>query len=154
MAEKALDSLGIVAYNIHTMNKHQTGTVSELLIASYFVQNGYAVSKPITDFGEYDLVVDNGVLSRVQVKTVYWDNSKNRYLISCVTSHIKGSGRRTNKKYSQESFDLLAAVETETMAVYLIPISDIAGRRSITLYPKGKPKTVVNRYEDFEQYRV
>lgn len=137
------------------MNKHQRGTVSELLAAKYFVENGFRVAKPITDFNEYDLVVDfDDVLERVQVKTIYWDNSKERYLISCVTSHIRGNSRRTNKKYTKQSFDSLCAVEKNTGAIYLIPIDIVAGRRSITFYPKGKPKTTNSRYKDFETYRM
>jgi len=136
------------------MNKHQQGTVSELLATSYFIQNGYIVSKPINDFNEYDLVIDNGELKRIQVKTIYWDNNKKRYLISCVTSHIRGNQRRVNKKYQQKSFDYLCGVERNNNAIYLMPINVIAGRRSITVYPDKKPKTVTSRYKDFEQYRV
>lgn len=136
------------------MNKQQQGAVSELLTASYFVQSGYLVSKPITDHWEYDLVVDDGTLKRVQTKTVYWDNSKKRYLISCVTSHIRGNGRRLNKKYTESSFDIMVAIEPETLATYIIPVGVVAQRRSITVYPKGKPATVNTRYEDFERYRV
>ena len=143
-----------MVYNIYTMNKHQRGTVSELLSASYFVENGYVVSKPLTDFNEYDLVVDNGTLHRVQVKTAYWDTNKKRYLVSCVTSHIRGNNNRYNKKYTQESFDYLCAVEQKTNSIYLIPINRIAKRRSITLYPKGKPDTINDRYKDFEDCRV
>ena len=32
------------------------------------------------------------------------------------------------------------------------PINDC--RRSITVYPDGKPKSVTNRFEDFEKYKV
>ena len=136
------------------MNKHQRGTVSELLSASYFVKEDYVVSKPITDFNEYDLVIDNGVLMRVQVKTIYWDTNKKRYLVSCVTSHIRGNGNRYNKKYNEESFEWLCAVEQETNSIYVVPIHRVLGRRSITFYPKGKPKTVNSRYEDFEDCKV
>ena len=136
------------------MEKHRQGTVSELIASSYFVQKEYIVSKPINDFGEYDLIIDNGNLSRVQVKTAYWDNSKKRYLVSLVTSHIRGGGRKPNKKYSINSFDLLCAVQKETGFVYLIPIKNISGRRSITLYPDKKPKSVNSRFKDFEQFKV
>ncbi len=135
------------------MEKHKQGTVSQLLAAQFFIQKDCIVSIPITDFGEYDLIIDDGKLNRIQVKTIYWDNSKQRYLISCVTSHIRGNYRRTNKKYTLMSFDYLLGVEKETQSYYLIPISEIAGRRSITVYPKGKPKAVNTRYKDFEQYR-
>ena len=136
------------------MEKHKQGTVSELIASAYFVQNNYIVSKPINDFGEYDLIIDNGKLNRVQVKTAYWDNSKKRYLVSLVTSHIRGNGRKPNKKYSKNSFDLLCAIQKETDSIYIIPIKKIVGRRSITLYPDKKPKSVNNRFKDFEQFKV
>jgi hypothetical protein len=136
------------------MTKHKQGTVSELIASSYFIQNNYIVSKPINDFGEYDLIVDNGKLNRVQVKTAYWDNSKKRYLISLVTSHIKRNGGSKNKKYTKNSFDILCAVQKETNTIYIIPIDKVIGRRSITVYPNGKPETVSIRNKDFEQYKV
>ena len=127
--------------------------MSELLAASHFVRNECKVLLPLDGFSEYDMVVDElGELRKVQVKTVYWDNSKKRWLISCVTSHIRGNLRRTNKKYQAHSFDLMAAVHEPTRTIYKIPIEKIAGRRSITVYPEGKPKTVNGRYEDYEQY--
>ena len=144
-------------YEVITLSryqKHINGTVSELLAEAYFVSKGYIVSKPINDFNEYDLIVDNhDKLSRVQVKTIYWDNSKKRNLISCVTSHIRGNGNRYNKKYEDNSFDLLCAVHKDTESFYVIPIEEIVGRRSITFYPEGKPDTVTTRYSDFEEFR-
>jgi len=136
------------------MEKHKKGTVSELLAMVFFKKNEYIVSKPISDFNEYDLIIDNGSLWRVQVKTVYWDNSKHRYLISLVTSHIRGKGRKPNKKYTQKSFDVLCAVCEPENAIYVIPIKEIIGRRSITLYPTDKPKTVSKIHKDFEHWRL
>lgn len=136
------------------MTKQQRGKISELIATIYFARKGYIISKPITDFNEYDLIVDNGKLQRVQVKTIYYDNSKQRYMVSCVTSHIRGNGKRTNKKYNINSFDLLCAVEDETQTIYIIPIEKVAGKRAITFYPKGKNNKSNTRYEDFEKYRV
>ena len=149
-------SVEVVRYNGNMTNtKHRQGTVSELLAASYFVQKGCIVSSPIDRHGEYDLVVDDGrKMRRIQVKTIYWDRSKNRFLISCVTSHIRGNGRRTNKKYSDNSIDTLVGVEHESGAIYEIPYEKISGRRSITVYPKEKPETVNKRYQDYEGYRM
>lgn len=135
---------------------HRNGTVSELLAMAYFVSIGSVVSKPINDFNEYDLVIGSDLwnkLIRVQVKTIYFDNSKKRYLISCVTSHIRGSNRRINKKYTNKSFDLLCAIEKETMSVYLIPIEKILGRRSITFYPKGNINKT-KKSNNFEEFKV
>lgn len=134
--------------------KHIRGTVSELLAEQYFLRKGNIVSKPINDFNEYDLIIDDGnKLSRVQVKTIYFDNSKKRFLSSCVTSHIKGNEKRVNKKYGENSFDICACVLKEYDCIYLIPIKEMAGRRSITFYPEGKPNTVNSRFSDFEKYR-
>lgn len=132
-------------------SKHQNGTVSELLAASHFARHGYRIARPINDFGEYDLIVDDGSLKRVQVKTVYWDNAKKRHLMSFVTSHRRGKGI-VNKKYSADSFDLLCGIHAESGTMYLIPCTAIIGRRGVTVYPEGKPKTVNGRYDDFEQY--
>lgn len=132
--------------------KHRQGTVSELVAASHFVQNGYKVSLPVDGHGEYDLIIDKDGLRRVQVKTVYWDNSKSRYLISCVTSHIRGNSRRVNKKYTAKQFDIMCGVSLENNKIYLIPYELVEGRRSITVYPNEKPNTVNTRYKDFEQY--
>lgn len=134
--------------------KHINGTVSELLAESYFVKEKCIVSKPINDFNEYDFIIDNGqYLKRVQVKTVYWDKNKNRHLVSCVTSHIRGNEKRYNKKYIEGSFDILACVHAKSNSIYLIPFEKIYNRRSLTLYPEGKPATVNSRYEDFEGYK-
>ena len=135
--------------------KHIKGTSSLLIAAEFFVSSGIPVFLPIDDFGEGDLVIDEGSnLKKVQVKTIYWDTNKSRYLISCVTSHIRGNKRRTNKKYTQSSFDCLVGIEKETGSIYQIPIDKIKGRRSVTVYPKGKPESVSSRYQDFEKYKI
>lgn len=136
--------------------KHKNGTVSELLAEQFFIERGDIVSKPINDFNEYNLIVDTPSLlklQRVQVKTIYYDNSKQRWVASLVTSHIRGNGRRENKKYSETSFDIGAFVCKEHNVIYIIPIEVLLGRRSITFYPDSKPNTVNSRFDDFEYYK-
>ena len=136
-------------------SKHKNGTESELLAEYFLIHNNYIVSKPINDFNEYDFVIDdNGKLLRIQVKTIYFDNSKNRWMGSCVTSHIRGNGRRENKKYTVDSFDYGLFICKEYNVVYFIPISQLIGRRSITFYPNGKDNKSDTRYEDFEKYKM
>ena len=134
--------------------KQINGTKSELLAEYYLINKGYIVSKPINDFSEYDFVFDNGEgkLFRVQVKTIYFDNNKRRWLGSCVTSHIRGSNRRTNKKYTENSFDYGLFICAKYNMAYMIPISLIKGRRSITFYPNGKDNKSNTRFSDFEEY--
>lgn len=129
-------------------SKHTNGTVSELIAAAYYAKTGHGIYMPVDGHGEYDLVVDDGVrLKRVQVKTVYWDNSKSRWLISFVTSHIRGNGRRVNKKYSLDSFDELCAVHLDSNTVYQIPVRDVADKRSATVYPIGLK---IGKYEKYQ----
>ena len=69
---------------MHT--KHTNGAVSELMAATYYTKSGCSIYLPVDGHGEYDMIVDDGVrLKRVQVKTVYFDNSKKRWIISFVT---------------------------------------------------------------------
>jgi len=113
-----------------------------LSAAAYFTKQGWIVSIPVDDFGEYDLIIDNNNplcgknnLLKVQVKTAYWDNSKKRYIVSLVTSHIRGKGKRYNKKYNLNSFHRLVAIEPENGFIYQWSIDEVAGKRSITVYP-------------------
>lgn len=135
-------------------SKQSNGVVSESMAKAFYSSKGYLVSQPINDFGEYDLIVDDGInLNKIQVKTAYWDTNKQRNLVSLVTSHIRGDSNRYNKKYQEKSFDLLLIVHVETMSFYEIPIKEILGRRSLTVYPNGIPATVNGRYTDFEKYK-
>lgn len=155
ISPKTVDSFG--GEEVKKINtKHKNGTISELLAEQFFIEQGNIVSKPINDFSEYDFVIDIQPLSklqRVQVKTIYFDNTKRRWISSLVTSHIRGNGRRENKKYSIKSFDIGAFVCKEHNAIYIIPIDKLEGRRSITFYPDGKPETVNSRYKDYEYYK-
>lgn len=136
-------------------DKQRHGIESELLAEYYLTHNGYIVSKPINDFFEYDFVIDNqqGNLYKVQVKTIYFDNNKKRWISSCVTSHIRGNGRRGNKKYTEQSFDYGLFICKEYNLAYLIPISKLVGKRSITFYPNGKNNKSSTRYQDYEKYK-
>lgn len=138
------------------MNIKQINGIKSELLAEYFLINqGYIISKPINDFSEYDFIIDDekGHLYKVQVKTIYFDNNKSRWLGSCVTSHIRGNGRRTNKKYTKKSFDYGIFICAKYNCVYMIPISLIENRRSITFYPNGKTNKSNTKYSDFEQFR-
>ena len=135
-------------------DKQINGTKSEILAQYYLVNKGYWVSKPINDFLEYDFIADDnkGHIYRIQVKTIYFDNSKQRWLASCVTSHKRSEGI-INKKYSINSFDYGLFICKECNAAYFIPIDLIAERRSITFYPDEKNIPINSKYENFEKYK-
>lgn len=134
--------------------KHKSGAASELLAAAYYINQGYIVSKPIIEGYEYDMIVDmKGCLSRVQTKTIYFDNSKKRYMFSCATSKVRSGKKTTNKKYTKDSFEFLCAVCLFPRAIYVFPVDIVEGKRSITLYPDGiNNKT--RKICEFEKFRV
>lgn len=135
-------------------DKQINGTKSEILAQYYLINKGFLVSKPINDFLEYDFIADDdkGNIYRVQVKTIYFDNSKQRWLSSCVTSHKRSQGI-VNKKYSIDSFDYGLFICEKYSIAYFIPIDLIAERRSITFYPDGQNIPTSSRYQNFEKYR-
>jgi len=134
-------------------SKHKRGLLSELIAEEHLVRNDLCVARPISGHCEFDLLAfDCGEWQKYQVKTIYWDKSKKRYICSLVTSHIRGNGRRTNKKYTKKSFDVLLAVEPGTKTVYEIPFNAIEGRRSITFY-FNNPKTRQKNNNNFEEYK-
>ena len=133
--------------------KHISGTTCECLAAYYFTARGYTVSLPIDKFGEYDFIADNGEnQQRVQVKKIYYDEAKQRYVSSLVTAHVR-RGRKINKKYEDGAFDLFAFVCPEYNAIYIIPLSELIGRRSLTFYLDRPQVAKKDKYPNFERYR-
>jgi len=141
------------------------GVSSELSAASYFVERGCVVSMPVSGRGRYDLIVDDGDgLRRVQVKTAYatalpaehiaayGDADRLRYTVHCIVSgDIAGRGIET--RYNSGDFDLLAAVELDSRALYVIPIG-LLPPRPIYLYPKGHYRSPQSPEPRWERYRV
>lgn len=59
------------------MNPKAIGEISEAKVVARLVELGYAVSIPFGNNQRYDLIVDDGTLTRVQVKTA-------RYKSGCI----------------------------------------------------------------------
>ena len=139
--------------------KQKNGLLSESLVQCAFLEHNLPFSIPYGSFDEYDFVVQTSSgFKSVQVKTCYFDNSKNRFIVSLCTSHRRGGETIKNKKYSESSFDFLIAVCHKPLVFYVIPVEVVFGRRSITLYPDGVPHTSKGnpRYEnmiDLEVYK-
>ena len=135
-------------------SKHINGLTSEYLAAAWFTSKGFTVSLPLNPFAEYDLIVDkNDDLLRVQVKTIFFDNNKHRYICNFALSHINSDGSTRIKKYDKNSFDYCAAVCREQNAIYILPIKHILGRRSITFYPDREGVKNSKRYRHYEEYK-
>ena len=138
------------------MNQHKVnGVISEFLAAAWFTRNGYIVSWPSDSSVEYDFIIDNKTdePKRVQVKTIYFENSKKRYIGSLVLTHRQNNGKSLNKKYKQGAFDIAAFVSVETNSIYIVPFDFVHGRRSITFYPDEKGNANYKRPFNFESFK-
>lgn len=138
------------------MKKHIIWNVSELLASTFLVSSWYDIFLPFSSFGEIDIIwYKDWKLISFQVKTIYRDKTKCRWMMSTVTSHIRWNFRRVNKKYTRNSFEYILWVNKELNAIYMIPISEIAWRRSITFYPEWK-ENYKTRWDInwFEKYKV
>lgn len=138
------------------MDRHQVnGVICELLAAAWFTQNGFIVSWPTDKTVEYDFIIDNKDDSpkRVQVKKIYYDNSKNRYIASLVLTHKQSDGKTRNKKYKKGAFDICAFVCADENAIYIIPFEFVHGRRSITFYPNDLGNPEFKRPFNYEEFK-
>jgi PD-(D/E)XK endonuclease len=97
---------------------------------SYYCSLGYTVSVPLTDSQNYDLIVENGSLQRVQVKTTT-HKPKGRYVVNMRTM---GGNQKEYwcKKLDKSSIEILFIL-TDENDIYIIPTSEIKAMSSICL---------------------
>lgn len=90
------------------MNNKDYGNIGEAHAITYYVKQGYLVSKPIFDNAKYDLIVDkNGKLERVQVKTSRFKLSNGKYKVNFRTMGGNRSGTGKVSKISSEYVDTI-----------------------------------------------
>jgi hypothetical protein len=100
----------------------------------YFATQGYMVAVPLTDSQLYDLVIDDGSLKRVQVRTTLAQDVYGTYTIDLRVSGGNKS-RSTRKHLEKGDFDLLFAV-TGSNELFLIPIEAIDSKSHLALGKK------------------
>lgn len=114
------------------MNRKRQGDVGVAMAIAYYASKGYNVSVPLTDATRYDLIVENGELIRVQVKTT---NQKTPHGVPCVTLSTQGGNQSWDGVIKRISSD-----ETDVVFVYSMdgqmwefPVSVCEGKRSLNL---------------------
>lgn len=117
---------------LNATNSKKQGDIGLGHAISYFVSNGYTVSIPLTDSQDYDLIVDNGIISRVQVKTTKFKSQYGNFKVSLT---IKGGNRSYNtvKKFDPNKVEFVFILTNEGTK-YLIPSTNLGS--SICLGPK------------------
>jgi hypothetical protein len=101
------------------MDKKTKGSVAELAVAAYLMENGWRVSMPIGENNRYDLIAEKkGRFSRIQVKFV---TPKNGVLdVNC-----RSSNNWSVLHYTPEEIDAIAAYDSINKNIYFIPVAKI-----------------------------
>lgn len=115
-------------------NSKKQGDVGLGVAIAWFTAEGHTVCVPLTDSQDYDLVIDDGRLNKVQVKTttVHQDGS---YVVELRTSGGNRSGTGKTKKFDSTQIDILFVV-TDDGTKYLIPSSEISSTCRLSLGTK------------------
>ena len=127
-------------------NSKAKGDLAELKIATDLVEQGYYVSRPMTDNAPYDLIVDvRGVLKKVQIK--------GRMAVEgAIEVAIRSTGHNYSKAYEHGDFDILAFYELETGQIAYLTWEDISKSKSVKLRlepPKNNQLKGVRMMEDY-----
>lgn len=115
----------------NAINSKKQGDMGMCYAMAYFSKIGYTVSVPITDSQDYDLIVDNGALLKVQVKTTKCISKFGIYQVALKTCGGNRSGQ-TIKGFNENSSDLLFIL-VDNNNMYLIPRSEITNNAAINL---------------------
>jgi len=97
---------------------------------AYFTRLGYTVSVPLTDSQGYDLIVENGKIDKVQIKTVNKRSKRGVFRVN-----LKSHGRYKNTPFDSSCCDSLFVVTGEEDK-YHIPIDQVRVKNTLDLSPK------------------
>lgn len=124
------------------VNNMEVGYIIQFKLVALLSEKGFIVSMPCDPCCSYDLIVDsNSHLFRIQVKCCT-TRKRNRYRvdISCGFSNKK-------KPYKANAFDFFIVAIPETQSWYVIPLNDVIGSRTISVYPHNKR----GKYEKYRE---
>ena len=102
------------------MNRIQRGDIAEMVVATEALKNDFTVSMPISHNSRYDLIIDNGILHKVQVKRVYSVNNHGKQVRCVESKRISNKGRQC---YEEGSYDYLFACDVDTNDIWILPFN-------------------------------
>lgn len=113
----------------------QQGSIGLVYAIAKYTELGFNVSLPVIDNQSYDLIIDNGNLLKVQVKTTSYKRN-DKYLVQLKTVR---PNRTTNVISKMKPVDLLFVL-TDSGLMYSIPYDKLSSLYEIRLH----------MYEDFK----
>ena len=117
----------------HDLSKVSQGCVGLGSAIAYFVSKGFVVSLPLVDNQDYDLIIDDGTLRKVQVKTTGTLNRASKYYIVQLKSVRSNRNKNVIKNFDTTTTDYLFIL-TGNGDKYVIPCSEIVVGSALTLH--------------------
>lgn len=114
--------------------KTQQGNVGLGRAIAYYTSRGLPVMVPLNDSQKYDLVIDEGTLKRVSVKTTRGKDIRGNFMVQLKNTTL-GASHNTIRKFNNESCDILFVV-TRDYTMYEIPTGEIKSTCNLTLSRK------------------
>ena len=123
------------------LNTHFQGKITELQVATAFLELGFQVCQPLVSDSRYDFIVDiNGRLLKIQVKTSHLADDGSYFEFATSTSHTNTKGT-INRSYTSEEIDYFATIYNEEC--YIIPVTECGCRgQRLRLKPTKNGQTV------------
>ena len=136
------------------------GDQAELLFDLRAIENGFAVSRPITEALAYDRVLDNGTaLLRVQIKSVKLKRKvKGATGVVSWQYHVKGSYSKNkdekHKPFSAADFDVLAVrfIGHNDSDLLFFLAEYFHGRKQCWMNPRGNVMKNLVGWESLRDY--
>lgn len=134
---------------MNNKNRVARGTEAELMVATMAVKKGHIVCSPLSHASEYDLIIDSGKLSKIQVKRAYAVNNHGTQVLCVETRRIlvKHSGKKGSvaKSYSDKGYDYLIAVDCDNSIYWIIPKA-VTTRYKAQIYLTAKMEQYKNQW--------
>ena len=108
------------------LNTHFQGKITEMKVATAFLEKGYQVSQPLVTDSRYDFIVDiNGHLIRLQVKScrVFEEDGYIDFATSSSHTNTKGT---INHSYTENEIDYFATFYNNQC--YVISVNECGAR--------------------------
>jgi hypothetical protein len=111
------------------MNTRKKADVGLGAAISYFTSIGYPVSIPLSESQRYDLVIDNGDLKRVEIKST--EQLRDGVYIATLKTCGGNKSRQTITLFDSTAIDILFV--WTPLGSYCIPANDVTQKQSLAL---------------------
>lgn len=114
------------------MNSKLKGNIALGNCINFATQNNFIVLLPLNDAQDYDVIIDNGQLLKIQVKFTGTQSDNGNYIVDTrVRGHVNAQGEYYIKK--DVSVVDYYFITTEEGKNYFIPYNLIKGKQSFTI---------------------